>query len=158
MSRMNAIDKYRFARWCFLHHLKPLAYATRAIIYLVHNSYIPFTAEIGEGTIFGYKGIGCVVHGNAKIGKNCTIGTGVTIGGGGGRHVKTFPENDNIRRDVPVIGDDVYISTGAKIIGPIVIGDNVVIGANAVVIGDVPSNVTVGGVPAKVLHNALKEE
>lgn len=145
MSRMNAIDKYRLARWCYLHHLKPIAYVIRGLIYLVHNSYIPFQAEIGEGTVFGYKGISCVIHSHAKIGKNCIIGTCVTVGGGGGKSVKTFPENDAIRRDVPVIGDNVYIATGAKVIGPIVIGDNVTIGANAVVVGDVPSNVTVGG-------------
>ena len=51
------------------------------------------------------------------------------------------------------IGNNVYIGPGAKIIGKIDIGDGVVIGANAVVNKDVPSGVTVGGIPAKVISN-----
>lgn len=46
---------------------------------------------------------------------------------------------------------NVYIGTGAKVLGPITIGDNVTIGANAVVIKDVPANNTVAGIPAKVI-------
>lgn len=49
------------------------------------------------------------------------------------------------------IGDNVFISTGVKIIGGVTIGDNVVIGANSVVVKDIPSNAIVGGVPAKIL-------
>ena len=49
------------------------------------------------------------------------------------------------------IGDNVYISTGAKVLGPINIGNNVTIGANAVVITDVVDNAIVGGVPARIL-------
>lgn len=49
------------------------------------------------------------------------------------------------------IGNNVYISPGAKIIGEVTIGDNAVIGANAVVVKDVPPSCTVGGVPAKII-------
>ena len=52
----------------------------------------------------------------------------------------------------PVIGDNCFIGPGAKIFGKINIGDNVAIGANAVVNKDVPSNVTVAGVPAKIVN------
>ena len=51
-----------------------------------------------------------------------------------------------------MIGDRVHISTGAKIIGGVVIGDDVTIGANAVVITDIPSGTVWGGVPAKQLR------
>lgn len=143
----NAIKKYRIARCFYVHHLTLLAKIIEGIIYICHNSFIPCTAEIGEGTVFAYKGIATVVHKRTKIGKNCVIGTNVTIGGGGGKSCKLNSDNDSIRRDVPVIGDNVYISTGAKVIGPIVIGNNVTIGANAVVVDDIPSNVVVGGCP-----------
>ena len=50
-----------------------------------------------------------------------------------------------------MIGDNVYIGVGAKVLGNIRIGNNVKIGANAVVIKDVPDNATVVGVPARVV-------
>ena len=136
----NAINKYRRERWCYLHGLKPLAYLIRNYIYLIHNSYIPPSCEIGEGSIFAYKGMGCVIHARAVIGENCLIGTNVTIGGRSGHY------------EVPVIGNNVEISTGAKVLGPIRIGDNAIIGANAVVITDVPAGEIWGGVPAKFIR------
>lgn len=152
MSKMSAINKYRAERWCYLHHLEPMAWLIRSWIYLIHNSFVPYQCEIGEGTEFGYKGIGLVIHSDAKIGRDCKIGTNVTIGGGAGRSNKAISEFDAVRRAVPVIGDRVQVSTGAKVLGSIVVGNDVVIGANAVVINDVPAGVVVGGVPAKILR------
>ena len=57
---MNAANKQRRAHWLFCHKLKPLAKLYEMWIYLVHNSFIPAQCEIGEGTSFGYKGIGVV--------------------------------------------------------------------------------------------------
>ena len=73
------------------------------------------------------------------------IGQGVTIGGKSGWY------------EVPVIGDNVEINAGARIIGPVRIGDNVIIGANAVVTKDVPSNCIVAGVPAVILKSNITE-
>jgi serine O-acetyltransferase len=78
-----------------------------------------------------------VVHPNVRIGKNCRIHSGVNIGVFNGR--------------CPSIGDNVYIGPGAKLYGGITVGDNVTIGANAVVNKDVPGNVTVGGMPARII-------
>lgn len=83
-----------------------------------------------------------VINGNAHIGKNCRIMSGVCIGSTNGRNCAA------------VIGDNVYIGAGAKIIGSITIGDNVCIGANAVVVKCVPNGVTVAGVPAKIISNS----
>ena len=47
--------------------------------------------------------------------------------------------------------NNVWIATGAKVLGPITIGDDVIIGANAVVVKDVPSHSIVAGVPAKII-------
>ncbi len=55
--------------------------------------------------------------------------------------------------DFPTIGNNVYISAGARIIGKINVGNNVIIGANAVVNKDVPDNCIVAGVPARVIRN-----
>jgi serine O-acetyltransferase len=56
-----------------------------------------------------------------------------------------------------VIGDNVYIGPGARLIGGFKVGNNVVIGANAVVIKDVPDNSVVAGVPAKVISNNIEK-
>lgn len=115
----------------------------------IHNSHIPYTADIGERSNFGYGGIGVVIHDKAKIGKHCTIGQNVTIGGRTGHG------------GPPIIGDNVYIGPGARLLGGFKVGNNVVIGANAVVIHDVPDNSVVAGVPAKIIKTNVdkwKEE
>lgn len=109
------------------------------LIRLVHNSAVFSQTQIGENTIFAYGGIGVVIHKRAIIGENCNIGSNVTIGG------KSHSEN------VPVIGDNVFIATGAKILGSVKIGNNSVIGANAVVLEDIPDNCVAVGIPAKVI-------
>lgn len=78
-----------------------------------------------------------VIHPDVRVGKNCRIHSAVNIG--------------IFKGKCPTIGDNVYISPGAKLFGGITIGDNVTIGANAVVNKDVPSNVTVGGIPSKII-------
>ena len=108
---------------------------------MIYNSKIPYQAEIGEGTILGYGGIGVVIHSKAKIGKNCVIGQQVTVGGGNSK----YP-------GLPEIGDNVRIHKGAIVFGGIKIGDNVEIGANAVVNKPIPDNAIVAGVPAKILR------
>lgn len=112
-------------------------------IFLIFNSKVPFKCEIGKGTFFSHRGIAVVVHPDARIGERCVIGTSVVIGGRG----KGKP-------GAPVIGDDVYIGTGAKILGPVCIGNRAVIGANAVVVDDVPAGATVIGIPARVISTA----
>jgi serine O-acetyltransferase len=109
------------------------------MIRLVHNSAVFSRTSIGYGTIFAYGGIAVVVHPRAIIGKRCVIGPHVTIGG----RSKAW--------GVPVIGSDVFIATGAKILGDIRIGDNSVIGANAVVIDNVPEGSVVVGLPGRVI-------
>lgn len=115
----------------------------KIFIRVVFSSVIPYKAEIGEGTILGYQGLGVVIHERSKIGKKCVISQGVTIGGTSKKY------------GVPVIGDNVYIGAGAKIIGPITIADEVVIAANAVVINDIPSRCVIGGIPAKIIKSEI---
>lgn len=57
----------------------------------------------------------------------------------------------------PILGNNIFIGAGAKIIGGVRIGDNVKIGANAVVVKDVPDNATVVGVPARIIKIGEKK-
>ena len=90
--------------------------------------------EIGGG-LFIQHGFATMIAAES-IGEKCWINQQVTIGYNG----KDRP---------PIIGNNVMITCGAKVLGPITIGDDVVIGANAVVINDVESSAVMGGVPAK---------
>ena len=94
--------------------------------------------DIGPGFVarHGY----CTILTAERIGANCFVHHEVTIGWGerGSRP--------------PRVGDDVFIGTGAKVLGAITIGDGVRIGANAVVVTDVPDGCTAVGVPARIIH------
>lgn len=100
--------------------------------------------NINRGAIFKTPPIlphglnGIIISYYAVIGKNCVIRQQVTIA-----------QNNN--NEAPIIGDNVVIGAGAKIIGNVKIGNNVIIGANAVVTKDVEDNRTVVGVPARVI-------
>lgn len=138
---LNAYYFYVISRWLYLHHIPLLPKLITLLIFLIYNSKIPYQAEIGKGTRFGYGGMGVVIHKKAKIGKNCRIGQQVTIGGG-----------NNKIPGKPVIGDNVRIHHCAIVFGGITIGNNAEIGANAVVNKSVPENAIVAGIPAKVLR------
>lgn len=110
-----------------------------ALTRIVFSVVLPPSAKVGRGVTLAYQGLGTVIHARAVIGNNVYIGPGVTIGGRSGHE------------RVPVLEDNVYVGAGAKILGPITISRNVVIGANAVVLKDVPPNVVVAGVPARII-------
>jgi len=137
---LNAYHLYRIAHQLYKWKIPFLPKLIKLLIFLLYNSSIPYEAKLGKGTRFGYGGIGVVLHKRTVMGRNCMIGSNVTVGGKSGLY------------EVPVFGDNVYIATGAKILGPIKIGNNVTIGANAVVISDVPDNAVVAGVPARIIR------
>ena len=101
---------------------------------------IPCQTQIGDGFYIGHFG-GIVVTNAAVLGSNINISQGVTIG----------KVERGKRPGAPVIGDNVYIGPGAKIIGAVTVGNYAAIGANAVVTKDVPKGAVVGGVPAVVI-------
>jgi len=134
---------YRFGRWRYgvrpvllrkaLSLLYKIAYK---LIQIITGIDLPCEAQVGRNFIIDHFG-GIIVSGYARFGDNCRIRNGVSVG---------------LRRVespcAPVIGNNVDIGAGAKLLGEITIGDNVLIGANAVVITDVPSNSVAMGVPA----------
>jgi serine O-acetyltransferase len=121
-------------------------------VLLLHRYAIRFGLDIsrdtriGSGLYIGHFG-GIVVNASVVIGDNCNLSQGVTLG----------QINRGPKAGCPVIGNNVYIGPGAKIIGNIRVGDHAAVGANAVVVDDVPSNSTVGGVPARVISDAGSE-
>jgi serine O-acetyltransferase len=114
-------------------------------IRIVFSSDINCNAKIGPG-LFIIHGHDIVIGAKTIIGINCKIFNGVTLG-----NKNTEIENDG----QPVIGNNVVISTGAKILGPITIGDNCIIGANSVVIKSFGPDSIIGGIPAKILKSRL---
>jgi serine O-acetyltransferase len=106
-------------------------------------------AKIGRNLFIDH---GFVVIGEtAEIGDNVTIYQGSTLGG-------TNPTNGVGGKRHPTIGNDVVISLGAAILGPITVGDGAKIGANAVVMKDVPPGATMVGIPAKPIPVVVKGE
>lgn len=141
-----AIAVYRFGRWArdvkipvVSWFLKLLAFLLFKQMEIMTGISLPASVEIGKGLYVGHFG-GIILHSAVKIGENCSLGPGVLIGTKGGGN-----------KGVPVIGNDVYIGVGAKILGGIKIGDRVKIGANAVVLSDIPDGATAVGIPARIL-------
>lgn len=137
---MNAINLYRKARWCYLHHIPLLPQFFKGLTFVLYNTVIPYTTRVGKDTKFAYGGMGCVINRRSVIGDRVLIGQNTTIG-------RSLDPDD-----YPIIGNDVYISAGARIIGKIHVGNNVIIGANAVINKDVGDNCIVAGVPAKIIR------
>ncbi len=131
---------YTIERWLYLHHLTLLAIIIRAFIRIVFSADIPYQLEIGKGTKMPHDALGSLFHPYAKIGKNCIIRQGVTVGGRSGH------------TQLPIIGDYVDIGCHAQILGPITIGDHAVIGAGAIVIKDVPPYAVVVGNPSRIIR------
>ena len=95
----------------------------------------PFTCDWGV-RIFHYGPI--IINTRARIGRNLVIYPGVVVG-----------QTDGGK--VPVIGDNVFLGAGSKVMGDVHIGNHVVVAPNAVVVKDIPDNCIVGGVPAKII-------
>ena len=106
------------------------------LIRFLYGSFIPPQVTIGKNISFGHK-MGIVLHRGAVIGDNVKIRHQVTFGSG---HA--------------VIGNDVHIGAGAKIIGSVRIGNRAKIGANAVVVKDIPDDAIAVGIPARVIKIA----
>lgn len=105
-------------------------------------------AQIGR-RFFIDHGMGVVIGETAEIGDDVMLFHQVTLGGTGKDKGKRHPTVEN----------NVIISAGVKVLGPIVIGENSKIGANAVVLHDIPKNATAVGIPAKVVRlNGVKVE
>jgi serine O-acetyltransferase len=141
----RAMMVYRFGRWRYRMRPRllrlPFSLLYKVLFFRMKGKgiEIPCEVEIGDGFRIDHQG-GIVISGYARIGRNCVVRNGVTIG---------LARVDDPA--APVIGDNVDIGAGAKLLGRITIGDNVSIGANAVVIADIPSGSVAVGIPARII-------
>lgn len=139
-SGFKAMIKYRIAHWLYNKKRYLLARIVSQRARKKTGIEIHPAAKIGKG-IFIDHGSGVVIGETTEIGDNVTIYQGVTLGGTGKISGKRHP----------TIKDNVMISAGAKVLGPVVIGENSKIGAGSVVLIDVPPYSTVVGVPGRVV-------
>ncbi|MCL2630091.1 MAG: serine O-acetyltransferase [Firmicutes bacterium] len=138
---IKAMISFRMAHWLYF---KKLRFLARYISYRARKKTgidIHPAATIGKG-LFIDHGSGVVIGETAIIGDNVTLYQGVTLGGTGKETGKRHP----------TIGNNVMVSSGAKILGNITIGDYSKIGANSVVFTNVPEHSTVVGIPGKVVR------
>jgi len=140
---MNLVKIQQISHFFYRRKLKLISRLFEFLIFLIYNSRVPASVIIGKNTKFAYLGIGCVLHKDTIIGDNCIIGQGITIGGRGPR------------KGAPIIGNNVYLGPGCRILGPINIGNNCIIGPNAVVIENINSGCIAVGIPTKIVKSGL---
>lgn len=136
----HAVIMHRLAHFFYRRKLFLIARIISQISRFFTSIEIHPGARIGEGFFIDH-GAGVVIGETTEIGSNVTIYQGVTLGGTGKEKGKRHP----------TIGNNVVISTGAKILGSFTVGDNSKIGAGSVVLKSVPPNSTVVGVPGRVV-------
>lgn len=131
---------YRTANTLYRWKVPVLPFMIQQFLRFGFCCFIPYKTRIGRRNIhFGHNGLGVVLDYRCVIGDDVRIDQQVTIG---------------IRWDeeaAPIIGNNVRIGAGAKVLGSIRVGNNARIGANAVVLTDVPEGATAVGVPARII-------
>jgi serine O-acetyltransferase len=147
-----AIASYRLGNWVYVEKpafliripLKVVFLFTNLFCELVMEMCIDPQASIGGGFHISHIG-GVHINPQAVIGKNCDLTHRITIG-----------TSAMGRQGAPVLGDDVYVGTGATILGKIKIGSGAKIAANTLVITNVPEGATVMGVPGRIVMRPRK--
>jgi serine O-acetyltransferase len=131
--RMRAVVAFRASAWCWRHQLRPVALWLQARSIRSAGTEIHPAATIGPGLLL-FHSVGIVVGHQVVAGENLSLYQGVTLG-----HTGT-------KDGQPILGNNVRVGAGAKVLGPVRIGDDVRIGANAIVLADVGDGQTVTGV------------
>jgi serine O-acetyltransferase len=126
---------YRLMQWAGRWRLVPLEMLCNKLNAVCCNCIIGRGADFGPGFVLIHS-TGVVINGRVRGGNHVYLEHQVTIGAE--------------RRQSPVLGDNVFVGAGAKIVGPVTIGDDCRIGANAVVLHDIPTGATAVGIPARV--------
>lgn len=142
-----SIACYRLGHWVYVERPNPVLRLPLQVVSFVFTLFcvvfmemdIDPQAEIGGGLYIGHIG-GVHINPGAVLGKNCDLAHRVTIGA-----------SAMGRGGLPVLGDDVYVGTGATLVGKIRIGDGAKIAANTLVITNVPAGATVMGVPGRII-------
>ncbi len=139
-SGFHAVFFHRIAHFLYKKRLFLLARILSQLSRFITGIEIHPGAKIGK-RLFIDHGMGVVIGETTEIGDDVTIYQGVTLGGTGKEKGKRHP----------TIGNNVVVSSGAKVLGPFKVGDNSKIGAGSIVLKEVPPNCTVVGVPGRVV-------
>ncbi len=145
-----AIASYRLGNWLYREPpnlllripLKLLSFAASKFCEVFMEMCLDPCATIGDGLYIGHIG-GVHINPGAVVGRDCDIAHRVTIG-----------TSAMGRQGAPIVGHNVYIGTGASLIGKIKIGDGAKIASNTLVMNNVPAGATVMGVPGRVVMRA----
>ena len=125
------------------------------------NCFPPFYTDLGKNITIGknvFFNINCCFHdrGGIIIGDGVFIGQNVIISTL--NHGFDLADRNTTYPSKVVIGNNVWIGSGANILPGVCIGDNSIIGAGSVVVKDIPANSVAVGVPAKVVKNLEKRK
>lgn len=132
--------KYNKARLILLFVPFLITYILFKRIQVKYGFFFSLGSNIGKGLYINH--FGCLgIHNECVVGKNLTIFFGAIVA----------YQGRGKKEGVAVIGNNVFLAAGAKVIGKVKIGNNVLIGANAVVDFDVPDNAVVAGNPGKII-------
>ncbi|MFA6865932.1 MAG: serine O-acetyltransferase [Clostridia bacterium] len=137
----RGLVNHRFAHWFWQHKMFFIAKLLSAKARKKYGMDIHPAATFGK-RVFIDHAVGLVIGETAEIGDNVTLYQGVTLGGTG---------KDTGKRH-PTIKNNVMISCGAKVLGPVTIGEYSKIGSGSVVLKDVPPHCTVVGVPGRIVR------
>ncbi len=139
---LHAMFFYRIHHFLWGIKLKLIARLISQIARFITGIEIHPGAKIGK-RLFIDHGMGVVIGETTIIGDDCILYQGVTLGGVG--------TGEYTCKRHPTLLDNVMVSTGAKVIGNIIIGHNSIIGAQSVVLKNVPDNCTIVGIPAMIV-------
>ena len=138
---VKALAAHRLSHFLWKHDFKLLA--------RMHSQFWRFWTQIEihpgaqiESGVFIDHGSGLVIGETAIVEKGVLLYHGVTLGGTG----------KDVGKRHPTVRRGALVSAHAQVIGPVEIGENAKVGAGAVVVADVPSDVTVVGIPAKIVR------
>jgi serine acetyltransferase/GT2 family glycosyltransferase len=144
----RAVAVCRFGQWRMRIRSKylraPFSVLYRMLYRHIRNFYgieLPYTVELGRRVVIEHQS-GIIVHGSCRIGDECVLRQGVTLG-------NRRPEESYA---APILLNRVDVGAGAKILGQVTIGNDAQIGANAVVLDNVPAGGLAVGVPAKIIE------
>ena len=142
---LHAISLHRFSHrlWRSRLPLKLLARCISQVGRALTGIEIHPGARIGT-SVFIDHGMGVVIGETAVVGNRCLLYQGVTLGGTGKQSGQRHP----------VLGENVVVGAGAKVLGGISVGANTRIGAGSVLLRDVDADCTVVGVPGRVIHQS----
>src|SRR5947209_7264835 len=138
----QALLYYRAANWLWERRFYLLGRFVSHLGRVLTGIEIHPGARIGR-RLFIDHGMGVVIGETAEIGDDCTLYSGVTLGG-----TRPSREQGGQKRH-PTLGNDVIVGSGGQVLGPIRVGDGARIGAAAVVLKEVPDGATMVGNPAR---------